>query len=135
MTEVPRLFVIARRPSYRARTATGHEERSPPPRLSGRCRFRKRSVVVDEFGSCSAPTTDLRRLCSTTDEEVNVAIIDEPDAKPTDEAFWKDARVVIASVKGRSPDHPAMTRMRRKRPITGAVTEPMGSATNGHSPR
>jgi uncharacterized protein (DUF4415 family) len=30
-----------------------------------------------------------------TDEEVHAAIIDDPDAKPTDEAFWKDARVVM----------------------------------------
>jgi len=27
-----------------------------------------------------------------TDEEVHAAIIDDPDATPTDEAFWKDAR-------------------------------------------
>jgi uncharacterized protein (DUF4415 family) len=30
-----------------------------------------------------------------TEEEVHAAIIDDPDAKPTDEAFWKDARVVM----------------------------------------
>ena len=30
-----------------------------------------------------------------TDEEVHVGIIDDPDAKPTDEAFWRDARVVM----------------------------------------
>jgi uncharacterized protein (DUF4415 family) len=39
--------------------------------------------------------TDWRRLRSMTDEEVHAAIIDDPDAKPTDEAFWKDARVVM----------------------------------------
>jgi uncharacterized protein (DUF4415 family) len=30
-----------------------------------------------------------------TDEEVYVAIVDDPDAKPTDAAFWKDARVIM----------------------------------------
>src|SRR5882724_13032867 len=30
-----------------------------------------------------------------SDEEVHAAIIDDPDAKPTDEAFWKEARVVM----------------------------------------
>ena len=30
-----------------------------------------------------------------TDEEVHVAIIDEPDAKPIDRVFGKDALVVI----------------------------------------
>jgi uncharacterized protein (DUF4415 family) len=30
-----------------------------------------------------------------TDEEIHAAIIDDPDAKPMDEAFWKEARVVV----------------------------------------
>ena len=30
-----------------------------------------------------------------TDEEVHAAIIDDPDASPTDEAFWTDARAVM----------------------------------------
>jgi uncharacterized protein (DUF4415 family) len=41
------------------------------------------------------PKTDWRRLRSMTDEEVRAAIIDDPDAQPTDEAFWKNARVVM----------------------------------------
>ena len=45
--------------------------------------------------STTEPKTDWRRLCSMTEEEVHAAIIDDPDAKPTDEAFWKDARVVM----------------------------------------
>ncbi len=39
--------------------------------------------------------TDWRHLRSMTDEEIHTAIIDDPDAKPTDEAFWKEARVVM----------------------------------------
>jgi uncharacterized protein (DUF4415 family) len=40
------------------------------------------------------PKTDWRRLRSMTEAEIHAAIIDDPDAKPTDETFWKDARVV-----------------------------------------
>jgi uncharacterized protein (DUF4415 family) len=45
--------------------------------------------------SKTEPKTDWRRLRSMTDEEIHAAIINDPDAKPTDEAFWKDARVVM----------------------------------------
>lgn len=41
------------------------------------------------------PKTDWRRLRSMTEEEVHAAIVDDPDAKPTDEAFWREARVVV----------------------------------------
>ena len=41
------------------------------------------------------PKTDWRLLRSMADEEIHAAIIGDPDAKPTDEAFWKDARVVM----------------------------------------
>ena len=30
-----------------------------------------------------------------TDEEVRFGIIDDPHAKPTDEVFWRDVRVVM----------------------------------------
>jgi uncharacterized protein (DUF4415 family) len=49
--------------------------------------------------STTEPKTDWRRLRSMTDEEVHAAIIDDPDAKPTDEAFWKDAGVVMPRQK------------------------------------
>src|SRR5947209_8103631 len=41
------------------------------------------------------PKTDWRHLRSTTNEEIRAAIIDDPDANPTDEAFWKEARMVM----------------------------------------
>ena len=50
------------------------------------------------------PKTDWRRLRSMTEEEVHAAIIDDPDAKPTDEAFWKDARVVMPRRKADRDD-------------------------------
>jgi uncharacterized protein (DUF4415 family) len=43
--------------------------------------------------SKAEPRTDWRRLRRMTDEEVHAAVLDDPDARPTDEAFWKDARV------------------------------------------
>ena len=58
----------------------------------------KAAVVVGDwadigFGWRSESTTDRRRLRSMTDGEVDVAITDDPGAKPTDKALWKDARV------------------------------------------
>jgi len=44
--------------------------------------------------SKTEPATDWKRLRTMTDEEVRAAITADPDIKPTDEAFWKDARVV-----------------------------------------
>jgi uncharacterized protein (DUF4415 family) len=49
--------------------------------------------------STTESKADWRRLRSMTDEEVHAAIIDDPDAKLTDEAFWKDARVVMPRQK------------------------------------
>ena len=49
--------------------------------------------------SKAEPKTDWRRLRSMTDEEVHAAIIEDPDAEPTDEAFWKGARVVMPRPK------------------------------------
>ena len=49
--------------------------------------------------SKTEPKTDWRRLRSMTDEEIHAAIIDDPDATPTDEAFWRDAKVVLPSRK------------------------------------
>ena len=45
--------------------------------------------------SKTKPKTDWRRLRSITDDEIRAAIIDDPDAQPTDEAFWKEAHVVM----------------------------------------
>jgi uncharacterized protein (DUF4415 family) len=54
---------------------------------------------ISGTSSTSEPKTDWRRLRSITEEEVHAAIIDDPDAKPTDDAFWKDARVVMPRQK------------------------------------
>jgi uncharacterized protein (DUF4415 family) len=60
--------------------------------------WRSRNLMSDDTSGTTSkiePKTDWRRLRSLTDEEVHAALIDGPDARPTDEAFWKDARVVM----------------------------------------
>jgi hypothetical protein len=49
------------------------------------------------------PKTDWRRLRSMTDE-MHTAIIEDPDAKATDEGFWKEARVVMPRRKENRDD-------------------------------
>lgn len=43
--------------------------------------------------------TDWKRLRTMTDEEVHAAVASDPDATPTDENFWKEARVVMPKPK------------------------------------
>ena len=45
--------------------------------------------------SKTEPATDWGRLRAMTDEEVHAAITADPDIMPTDEAFWRDARVIV----------------------------------------
>jgi uncharacterized protein (DUF4415 family) len=49
--------------------------------------------------SKSEPATDWKRLRTMTDEEVHAAITADPDIRPTDDAFWNDARVVTPRQK------------------------------------
>jgi uncharacterized protein (DUF4415 family) len=39
--------------------------------------------------------TNWEKLHTMSDEEIHVAAIADPDAQPTDEAFWKNAKVVF----------------------------------------
>jgi uncharacterized protein (DUF4415 family) len=45
------------------------------------------------------PGTDWQRLRGMTDEEVHAAVIADPEIKPTDDAFWRAARVVMPQSK------------------------------------
>lgn len=45
--------------------------------------------------SKTEPGTDWKRLRTMSDEEVHAAITADPDIRPTDEAFWKKASVVL----------------------------------------
>ena len=43
--------------------------------------------------------TDWDRVATMTEVEIDEAAASDPDAQPTDEAFWKDAKVVIPQPK------------------------------------
>jgi len=43
--------------------------------------------------------TDWRRVDALTDERVRRGIEEDPDARPTDEDFWKKAKLVMPQVK------------------------------------
>ena len=43
--------------------------------------------------------TDWDRVKNMTEAEIDEAAVSDPDAQPTDEAFWKDAQVVIPQPK------------------------------------
>jgi uncharacterized protein (DUF4415 family) len=45
--------------------------------------------------SNTEPATDWKRMRAMADDEVRAAIADDPDIKPTDEAFWRDAQIVM----------------------------------------
>ncbi len=43
--------------------------------------------------------TDWEQVATMTEAEIDAAAAADPDAQPTDEAFWKDAHVVIPQPK------------------------------------
>jgi uncharacterized protein (DUF4415 family) len=49
--------------------------------------------------SKAEPATDWDRLRGMSDEEVHAAVTADPEIKPTDEGFWKTARVVMPQPK------------------------------------
>ena len=49
--------------------------------------------------SKTEPTTDWKRVRTMTDDEVHAAVANDPEMKPTDEDFRKDARVVMPKPK------------------------------------
>jgi uncharacterized protein (DUF4415 family) len=46
-------------------------------------------------GKKSRPATDWNKLRRMTDAQIRRGIASDPDAHPTDEAFWKNAKVVM----------------------------------------
>ena len=43
--------------------------------------------------------TDWEKVKNMTEAEIDAAAASDPDAQPTDEAFWKDAQVVMPQPK------------------------------------
>jgi uncharacterized protein (DUF4415 family) len=86
--------------------------------------------------SKTKPKTDWRRLRSMTDEEIHAAIIDDPDAKPTDEAFWTDARVVLPRRKATVTmrlDADLLEWFRRERGYQTRINAILRAYMNAHS--
>lgn len=57
--------------------------------------------------SKAEPGTDWQRLRGMTDEAVHAAVLEDPEIKPTDDTFWREAHVVVPPTK-------KTARMRRK---------------------
>jgi uncharacterized protein (DUF4415 family) len=49
--------------------------------------------------SKAKPKTDWRRLRRMTDAEVHQALVSDPDVQPSDEEFWRSARLVMPQRK------------------------------------
>ncbi len=45
--------------------------------------------------SKTEPRTNWKRLHSMTEEQIHAAVISDPDVRPTDEAFWAKAHIVM----------------------------------------
>jgi uncharacterized protein (DUF4415 family) len=76
-----------------------YTDREPDERhIMSACQRGGPSPMSDDTSGTTSktePKTGWRRLRSMTDEEIHAVIIDDPDAQPTDEGFWKDARLVM----------------------------------------
>jgi uncharacterized protein (DUF4415 family) len=60
------------------------------------------TYTLEELGKLQAEgktETDWERVDALTDGEIEAAAKADPDAQPTDEAFWKDAMVVVPGEK------------------------------------
>jgi hypothetical protein len=66
-----------------------------------------RNLINDDASGTTSktePKTDRVRLRSTTDDEIRAAIVDDPDARSTDEAFWRKAHGVMPAPEGDCDD-------------------------------
>ena len=69
-------------------TGRGQEERFPSPRLNGRCRFRERSVVVDDYADVGfwVRLSVLAGMISAC--RLDVLGMDEAEGRAEMEAIW-----------------------------------------------
>ncbi len=60
---------------------------------------------IERYSRDRLPTgrTDWRRVDALTDAEVESSAAADPDAPPTDPAFWRDARATMPSAAGKEP--------------------------------
>jgi uncharacterized protein (DUF4415 family) len=62
--------------------------------------MREERIVRRTLGDTHADRTDWERVKAMTEEEIDEAARSDPDAQPTDEAFWEDAVLVMPAPKG-----------------------------------
>ena len=81
-------------------------------------------------------TTGWKRLRSMTDEEVHTAVLEDPEIRPTDEAFWKQARVVMPRRKETITmriDADLLAWFRRRRSYQTRINAILRAYMNAHS--
>ena len=81
-------------------------------------------------------TTGWKRLRSMTDEEVHTAVLEDPEIRPTDEAFWKQARVVMPRRKETITmriDADLLAWFRRRRGYQTRINAILRAYMNAHS--
>jgi uncharacterized protein (DUF4415 family) len=59
--------------------------------------MKKEHIGENTMNSKSA--TDWEKLRNLSDEEIHAAAVDDPDAQPTDEEFWLNAKIVLPEPK------------------------------------
>jgi uncharacterized protein (DUF4415 family) len=82
------------------------------------------------------PATDWRRLRGMTDEEVHAAVLADPEIKPTEDAFWKAARIVMPQSKKTVTmrlDADLLTWFRRQRGYQTRINAILRAYMNAHA--
>ncbi len=54
---------------------------------------------IGKIAMTTESSTDWERLRNMSDEEIHAAAIADPDAQPTDEFFWKNAKLTFPDAK------------------------------------
>jgi uncharacterized protein (DUF4415 family) len=88
--------------------------------------------------SRAEPATDWKRLRTMTDAEVRAGVLADPDSMPTDEAFWKSARVVMPRRKDvvtMRLDADLLDWFRRERGYQTKINAILRAYMNAHLPR
>ena len=79
--------------------------------------------------------TDWRRLREMTDAEIHAAVLDDPEIRPTDDAFWQSARVVLPRSKRAVTlrlDADALAWFRRHRGYQARINAILRAYMNAH---
>ena len=84
------------------------------------------------------PRTDWDRVRDMTDQEVHEAVLSDPDARPTDESFWAEGRVVMPQPKATVTmrlDADLLAWFRRERGYQTRINAILRAWMNAHADR